>query len=343
MAHFEPVSSIPRRFTTSLPSSLYLVYSNDRRNEDDTFGWQLFHDRQRNLIYYLHNYTGEVRWPRPETVGFVMHGLKPLPASASINTRTDSIVNPDIWSPFYPHVVMLPSGLVRVHPGPDSKTKGITEMWCGYNRFPLTSVIVDGALSEQHRTNKIDRMAMLESTEPRILPPTWEELRSGSPFLSPYPVAILKSDDTEDKPKAAPSLLHRLDERFHTPVVDGLHSFSHGDLGRVHGSMDWTTGTSYKTTKESCVFKQQPACSKGVSVPNTERKEHNRKGYLLRQARKMMRENGANTTVATSISRMSKQRKDQETTATKLERPLNSDQKNGINDGDCDTLLSSHC
>ncbi|CAI5710543.1 unnamed protein product [Peronospora destructor] len=318
---------------------------NARRDEDDTFGWQLFHDRQRNLIYYLHSYTGEVRWPRPETVGFVMHGLKPLPASAGIDASTDSIVNPDIWSPFYPHVVMLPSGLVQVHPRPDSKTKCTTEMWCGYNRFPLTSDVVDGALPEQHRTKGIDRVALLRSTEPRILPPTWEESRSGLPFLPPYPVAILKRDDTEDKPKTAPSPRHRLDEQFHTPVADSRPSYSHlqnGDLGRVHGSMDWTTVTSHKMIKEGSLPKQQPACSKGIPVPNTEKKEHNRKGYLLRQARKMMRESGVNTTVATSIS-TSKQRKDQGTAATTLGRPLNTDQNNCINYGDYDTLLSSHC
>ncbi|EGZ11935.1 hypothetical protein PHYSODRAFT_518148, partial [Phytophthora sojae] len=162
-------------------------------DEDDAFGWQLYHDRQRNLLYYLHSYTGEVRWPRPETVGFVMHGLKPLPAHAAARVGTDpSVVNPDIWSPYYPHVVMLPSGLMQVHPGPGSESQGATEMWCGYNRFPLAT-----------------------------LPPTWEESPSGSPFLPPYPVAILGRDDAENKRQTAPRPpLGHIDEHFHTPATD---------------------------------------------------------------------------------------------------------------------------
>ena len=225
---------------------------NDRREEDNTFGWQLFHDRQRNLIYYLHSYTGEVRWPRPETVGFVMHGLKPIPASAGLDARTDSIDNPDIWNPFYPHVVMLPSGLVQVHPGPDN---GTAEMWCGYNRFPLPRSVVDDVHSEQHRTKKIDQETSLGSTTPRILPPTWEESHCGSPFLPPYPVAILQRDAT------APSPLHPPPEQFLTRGSDDLHKYSHcpnGALERLHGSMDWTRITRLSATKESFVPKQQP-------------------------------------------------------------------------------------
>ncbi|KAG2936525.1 hypothetical protein PC116_g14451 [Phytophthora cactorum] len=256
--------------------------------EDDAFGWQLFHDRQRNLVYYLHSYTGEVRWPRPETVGFVMHGLRPLPAQTGIDARTDAgMANPDIWSPYYPHVVMLPSGLVQVHPGPDSETQGATEMWCGYNRFPLRGY---GLFPEQHNT----------IGGPRMLPPTWEDSRSGSPFLPPYPVAVLGRDDTEDKRQVAPRPpLQHLDERFQTPEINlprSQPSIQNGELGRIQRSMDWSTLSTPGTTTTASTDRKQTAYPKASPAPNTMKKEHNRKGYLLRQARKMMRDSGSNAT-----------------------------------------------
>ncbi|CAH0521328.1 unnamed protein product [Peronospora belbahrii] len=315
-------------------------------HDENAFGWQLFHDPQRNLIYYLHNYTGEVRWPRPETVGFVMHGLKPLPAYSELEAKTDSTsVDPDIWSPYYPHVVRLPSGLVQVHPTPGSNTQGTTEMWCGYNRFPLTHVGDHEALAESHRKKGLDRVAMLTS-EPRILPPTWEESRSGSPFLPPYPVAILKRDDTEGKHNTMPrSPLPSLDEQFHTPVVETLHIYDHlknGDLGRVHGIVDYAMATSQKATNATPAFKH-PACQKAFPAPNTEKKEHNRKGYLLRQARKLMREGGGSTQAIASAS-TSKQRKNQETavpTMMRLQRPVEENHKNCTAYRDETTLLVS--
>ncbi|KAG7380998.1 hypothetical protein PHYPSEUDO_006551 [Phytophthora pseudosyringae] len=276
-----------------------------RSDEDDAFGWQLFHDRQRNLVYYLHSYTGEVRWPRPETVGFVMHGLKPLPVHAGADARTDtSIVNPDIWSPYYPHVVMLPSGLVQVHPGPDADAQGATEMWCGYNRFPLRGYGARPA--EQHSAHGFSGAATM-SSGPRVLPPTWEDSRSGSPFLPPYPVAVLDRDDAEDERRLAPRPpLQRLDERFQTPETDLPRSHQQlrsGELGRVQGSMDWSTTlcpTSTNVTTSTDRKQPQPAYPKGFPAPNTEKKEHNRKGYLLRQARKTMRESGSSSAPATA-------------------------------------------
>ncbi|KAE8876248.1 hypothetical protein PF005_g4932 [Phytophthora fragariae] len=302
-------------------ASLKPARSRAGSDQDDTFGWQLFHDRQRNLLYYLHSYTGEVRWPRPETVGFVMHGLKPLPAHAGTGVGTDpSVVNPDIWSPYYPHVVMLPSGLMQMHPGPGSESQGATEMWCGYNRFPLTNVggATDGrGFAEQPGAAGPGNPA-IKSSGPRTLPPTWEESRSGSPFLPPYPVTILGRDDTENKRQTAPRPpLRRLDEHFHTPEIDVPRSYQQlqtGEMGRVQASMDWSMVTPRNTntaTTAPAPDRKQPAYPKGYPAPNTEKKEHNRKGYLLRQARKMIRDSSSNATTATPTA-VSKQRKAQE-------------------------------
>jgi hypothetical protein len=266
-------TSVRGSFATGLPPSMISPFEPERvcctrSDEDDAFGWHLFHDRQRNLVYYLHSYTGEVRWPRPETVGFVMHGLKPLPAQAEAEAA--SVVNPDIWSPYYPHVVMLPSGLVQVHPGPGADARGATEMWCGYNRFPLRNVggnADDGVLTQQG-TARPDRAANT-SPGPRVLPPTWEESRSGSPFLPPYPVTVLGRDDKETKhPAERPRPpLRRLDEQFQTPEIEPSRSYR--QLGRVQGSMDW-----------SSFSRELP--SNATSVPTIERKQPGGRTATLR-------------------------------------------------------------
>lgn len=144
-------------------------------DEAETFGWDVYHDQQRNLVYYLHNYTGEVRWIHPSKTGFVMDGFKPLPVD-----QGDAIAQ---WSPYYPHVVMLPSGLMHVHPAlnPDYSVP-----LCGYNRFPLP----------RHVDAKDVQQFGLPPPEYRILPPTWEQSQHGSPFLPPYPVAILGTAST---------------------------------------------------------------------------------------------------------------------------------------------------
>lgn len=141
--------------------------SDDQAHEADTFGWDIYHDQRRNLVYYLHSYTGEVRWIHPSKAGFVMDGLKPLPVE-----REDAHAQ---WSPYYPHVVMLPSGLTQVHPG-----YSVLPL-CGYNRFPLPCDI-DARGAQRYAQ---------AAPEYRILPPTWEQSQHGSPFLPPYPVAIL--------------------------------------------------------------------------------------------------------------------------------------------------------
>ncbi|OWZ15912.1 hypothetical protein PHMEG_00010370 [Phytophthora megakarya] len=199
------------------------------------------------MIYYLHSYTGEVRWPRPETVGFIMHGLKPLP----YNAGGHGMVNPDIWSPYYPHVVMLPSGLVQVHSSPRSDTQ---EMWCGYNRFPLAN-FRDNSGNGEHRA---DGAGVLPSG-PRMLPPTWEDSRGGSPFLPPYPVTILGRDDMDNPPVVSRAPPQRLYERFQTPEVDAPRSYrqlQNGEVGRVHGSMDWSTHTRRNTSTVSVASNQ---------------------------------------------------------------------------------------
>ncbi|KAG6610486.1 WW domain [Phytophthora cinnamomi] len=329
-------------------------------DEDDAFGWQLYHDRQRNLVYYLHSYTGEVRWPRPETVGFVMHGLKPLPAHAAAGAGMDpSVVNPDIWSPYYPHVVMLPSGLMQVHPGPGSESQGATEMWCGYNRFPLANfgaVTGSGGFAEQHGAAGLSNPTMMPSG-PRTLPPTWEESRSGSPFLPPYPVTILGRDSAEDKQQSVlRSPLRRLDEHFHTPEIDAPRSYQRlqsGEMGRVQASMDWSMLIHRNTstgTPAPAPDRKQPAYPKGYPAPNPEKKEHNRKGYLLRQARKMMRDSGstATTTASAPSTAVAKQRRTQEVPSAAKSGPktlIQAEKKQDIFTpyGDYEAISPLHC
>ncbi|KAG7397422.1 hypothetical protein PHYBOEH_000776 [Phytophthora boehmeriae] len=313
---------------------------NPARAPDAAFGWQLFHDKQRNLVYYLHNYTGEVRWPRPETVGFVMHGLKPLPACTDVGATTDSsVVNPDIWNPYYPHVVMLPSGLVQVHPGAGSDVRGATEIWCGYNRFPLAhfGTIADRGVCTGVSGTVEKRNGETIAPGTRMLPPTWEESRSGSPFLPPYPVAILGRGAKEEQEASAP--LQNLNEQFHTPEVEAPRTYSQYQRGeikleRMQTSMSWpmlsrestinsstppfaTTGGS--TCKQSD-YPQPPV------APRNERKEHNRKGYLLRQARRMMRYN-TNSTGAES-----KQLEPQEAPTGKTRHELSRGKQNDFKD-----------
>ncbi|CAI5725237.1 unnamed protein product [Hyaloperonospora brassicae] len=297
------------------------------RNDASFFGWQLFHDRQRNLVYYLHTYTGEVRWPRPETVGFVMHGLKPLPATAlednddaraqTMECSSSSFVNPDIWSPYYPHVVMLPSGLVQVHPSPDSAA---SEMWCGYNRFPLAAATAKAsrafpALDEEKGFREPVRM----TCEPRLLPPTWEEASTGLPFLPPYPVAILEREGKEDRPHVATGSCQL--EKCHTPELDisrgpPLLYKSEEDRRGTHCT-ERSTNTKPKT---SIPMPKQLAFPKEGPAPSIEKKEHNRKGYLLRQARKMVRGSGVNGGAAGSAT-SSKPCKDQDSVPASRTKP----------------------
>ncbi|GMF10091.1 unnamed protein product [Phytophthora lilii] len=186
------------------------------------------------------------------------------------------MMNPDIWSPYYPHVVMLPSGLVQVHPGPGSEARGATEMWCGYNRFPLINFggnAGNGALGEQQRTTGYGTAGIMPSG-PRVLPPTWEEPRSGSPFLPPYPVTILGRDEAEDKRLTAPmSPSERLEERVHTPPIEASRSsfqLPSGEFRRVQGSMDWSmvtrgaSSSAANTTGSDC--KQPGECLKLLPV-----------------------------------------------------------------------------
>ncbi|RLN93563.1 hypothetical protein BBJ28_00001714, partial [Nothophytophthora sp. Chile5] len=254
----------------------------------NSFGWQLFHDRQRNLVYYLHSYTGEVRWPRPETVGFVMHGLKPLPMHAGVDaTPTMSTVNPDIWSPYYPHVVMLPSGLMQVHPGPGSDAQGSTETWCGYNRFPLAhfgTFVGGGSPGVYAHTGVTNGSVAITPAGPRRLPPTWEASPSGSPFLPPYPVAVLGEEDSEEKqqPLVAMTPLRPLDERFQTPEIEtdrDTRQYQDDQLKRVQGAFDWSAvaRSSKKSAKQVTTdFRANPSQSVQFDV------EALRKSYVER-------------------------------------------------------------
>lgn len=308
---------------------------------EPTFGWQVVHDSQRNLIYYLHTFTGEIRWPRPETVGFIMHGLKPLPASS----RTDR-AQLDTWSPYYPHVVLLPSGLVPVHPDFGCETRRSNEtrtMSCSYNRFPL---IPARYLKDEEKKKTLHQVSALQQR----LPPTWEASRSGSPFLPPYPVAILPRTQLDEDDTDKERRRYYVDvgppcddfhERFHTPELEIVHPLTRdgqdGKGGRVqHGAMDWKVITSSKPGINDVqlgpkqlgkhqlphvpLHKDTPASTKGLLVPTMMKKEHNRKGYLLRQARKLVRQSSNAKAVAVTSVGSTTKRKGQETSSSSRTR-----------------------
>uniref|UniRef100_K3XBZ2 WW domain-containing protein n=1 Tax=Globisporangium ultimum (strain ATCC 200006 / CBS 805.95 / DAOM BR144) TaxID=431595 RepID=K3XBZ2_GLOUD len=168
------------------------------------FGWRLHYDKKRNLAFYLHEYTGEVRWIHPEAVGFVMEGNKPLPTGAANEEAavlSPAILNPTRasrsefknWDPYYPQVVMMPSGLMEVHPQVPSQGP----MLCGYNRFPVTWNFGPGVIARSGVELEALQNTLKQSPGRRILPPTWEtSVRERSPFLPPYPVAILEEQPT---------------------------------------------------------------------------------------------------------------------------------------------------
>jgi hypothetical protein len=153
------------------------------QQEEEVFGWQLVHDRPRNLVFYLHSYTGEVRWLPPQKVGFVMRGMHALPASSDAG---------DDWSPYFPHVVATPSGLMPVHV---DECEAMHQSSGPFNRFPLVGLGVT-------------------TSGERLLPPTWEDFGASPPFLPPYPVAVLpstspaslESKDTSPLPTMMPSI-----------------------------------------------------------------------------------------------------------------------------------------
>lgn len=83
------------------------------------------------------------------------------------------------------------------------------------------------------------------------------------------------------------------------------------------------------------------------TAPNTEKKEHNRKGYLLRQARKMMRDSSASAATATPTA-VSKQRKAQEVPSaakSRLDAPLVQEdkQEHFTPYGDYEAISPLHC
>lgn len=164
------VVAISRSFDGLWASSL----STSDEDGDGTFGWQLVHDERRNLAFYLHSYTGEVRWLPPRVVGFAMHGLHPIPASHDEDRGERQDEEGEEWSPYFPHVVMAPSGLLPVHEPLESAPPGGP-----YNRFPLLGL-------------------GLNNGGQRLLPPTWEDFGDAPPFLPPYPAVVLPSGSNSD-------------------------------------------------------------------------------------------------------------------------------------------------
>ncbi|KAF1327337.1 hypothetical protein FI667_g7714, partial [Globisporangium splendens] len=174
---------------------------------DPDFGWRLCYDGKRNLAFYLHGYTGEVRWIHPETIRFVMEGNKPFPVGAvdgGAVASTPVTVDPARasqggclnWSPYHPQVVMMPSGLMEVCPGVYAQAP----MLCGCNRFPVAWNFGPGVIARSGVEVEALQNTLKQSPGRRILPPTWEtSVRERSPFLPPYPVAILGEQPTSPR------------------------------------------------------------------------------------------------------------------------------------------------
>lgn len=204
------------------------------QNGDEFFGWRTHYDAQRNLAFEFHTYTGEVRWLPPERVGFVMEGTRPLPAetsAASDDCGSQSALHatapPPVygsvgsaqenWSPFYPRMVMVPSGLVELqHQQPE--ISHWDPQLCSYNRFPVTLSFGAGVIARAEQDTALVQSTLQKSPGRRILPPTWEHsVRDRSPFLATHPVAMLARNSEhpedprdaqetafEDKPVAPP-------------------------------------------------------------------------------------------------------------------------------------------
>lgn len=155
---------------------------------DDEFGWRLHYDDKRNLAFYLHGFTGEVRWIDPEKIGFAMEGSRPIANAGNSPTATAQARRCGLenWSPCFPHVVMMPSGLIEVHSAIHSPAL------CGYNRFPIVWNVMPGVVARTGVQDALLQRTLKQRPGRRVLPPTWEtSVHDCSPFLPPYPVAIL--------------------------------------------------------------------------------------------------------------------------------------------------------
>lgn len=141
----------------------------------------------------------------PEQVGFVMEGTRAIPVETKpINAarpqpahannqcypaHASPATQQGNWSPYYPQVVMLPSGLMQVQ---QPATPGWNPQLCGYNRFPVVWNFGPGVIAIGESRSELVQTTLEQSPGRRILPPTWENsVHSCSPFLAPYPVAVL--------------------------------------------------------------------------------------------------------------------------------------------------------
>lgn len=161
---------------------------------------------KRNLVCEVHSYTGEVRWMPPEQVGVVMEGTRSLPVETRVAGTTNmqpaqvSSYYPGHalptaqqqqgnWIPHYPQVVMLSSGLMQVQ---QPAMPGWSPQPCSYNCFPVVWNFGSGVIARGEGRSELVQSTLEHSPGRRILPPTWEtSVHSCSPFLPPYPVAVL--------------------------------------------------------------------------------------------------------------------------------------------------------
>ncbi|TYZ67752.1 hypothetical protein PybrP1_012996 [[Pythium] brassicae (nom. inval.)] len=194
-----------------MPTVQSTASDNSESLEDGEFGWRACYDSKRNLAFEFHTYTGEVRWLPPQRVGFVVEGTR-LPAETKGAGERDDAqpahacgVPPaygfpdaalECWSPYYPRMVMMPSGLMELqqqHAG----IEGGSPQRCDYNRFPVAWDFGAGVVAREEEDAVQVKSTLEKSPGRRILPPTWESaVEDHSPFLETHPVAVLAGVDS---------------------------------------------------------------------------------------------------------------------------------------------------
>lgn len=187
-------------------------------HEDGDFGWRACYDTKRNLAFEFHTYTGEVRWLPPQSVGFVVEGTRPLPVETKATSERDDAqlaqssgappayefpgAAPECWSPYYPRMVMVPSGLLELQQQEHHQQAGIDHgdpQLCAYNRFPVAWDFGAGVVARVEEDVGRVKSTLVRSPGRRVLPPTWESaIQDHSPFLEMHPVAVLASVESVD-------------------------------------------------------------------------------------------------------------------------------------------------
>ncbi|TMW67178.1 hypothetical protein Poli38472_012294 [Pythium oligandrum] len=292
------MSMTPMRAATASPAALWAhgemqrVHQTDRahanvsvdalvatmqrhvENETRTFGWELHYDADHEVEYFVHSYTGEVRWPESRRTEGVM-----LREHVAYETSQE-------WGPYRHQAVWLPSGPTAtpsaarfpVFAAMSSGLHPVQLNFSGWNILQESSVAPNA------------RLEMMTQGH-RILPPTWEPMHNGSPFLSRYPVFVSKAADYgaqyEDKENEHVNVLT-------TRSPPTMHNSAHGSS--IATASSWRSLFPVGLPSENQQSPQRPRPAVGpaptyaASAPTyAKKKEHNRRGYSLRLQRKQLK------------------------------------------------------